>query len=177
VNIDRYSGIGSEAPQGTNINGGEGNRGALVGNSASGGAKSTNERARRDGFPTQRDGNPGGCLWERGAQSGEGAGRVTERGGTKGGARGLSSNPLMAIQELDFVRVELELYLDTHPNCKTAIDYYHKTVDALEELKAEYQAGGTPLVASGAIDTNAWSWINGPWPWQKEVNGNKGEER
>ena len=81
------------------------------------------------------------------------------------------------IRELGFVKVELELYLDTHPTCKVALDYYYKTVDALASLMEEYHAkGGNPLVASGSVDTESWSWVNMPWPWHNTDNmtGNSG---
>ena len=92
----------------------------------------------------------------------------------RSGSSAPSSDALRAIQELCFVKAELELYLDTHPDCKTALDYYHKTVDALDKLMAEYQAKGTPIVAMGSVDSNHWNWIKGPWPWQKD--GESGSE-
>ena len=77
------------------------------------------------------------------------------------------------IRSLAFVKTELELYLDTHPNCRTALDYYRKTVDELERLTEEYNNQYGPLAASGNLSTENWDWINGPWPWQNEkMNGN-----
>lgn len=109
--------------------------------------------------------NGDGCF---GTENGAGAGGSQNGMGGNGASAGmLSSDALRAIQELSFVKAELELYLDTHPTCKTAIDYYHRTVDALDKLMAEYQAAGKPIVAAGSIDKDSWSWINGPWPWQR----------
>lgn len=91
--------------------------------------------------------------------------------GAQGGARAsqLSEDIMEAIRELGFVKGELELYLDTHPGCTVAIDYYHKTVDALATLMEQYhQSGNNPLVASGNTNTEAWDWIRAPWPWQRE---------
>ncbi len=82
---------------------------------------------------------------------------------------------LEEIRQLSFVKTELELYLDTHPTCKVAIDYYHRTIDALSELMERYHAaGGNPLVAAGSVDTENWSWVNMPWPWHNtdNMNGN-----
>ncbi|MBE6532735.1 MAG: spore coat protein CotJB [Ruminococcaceae bacterium] len=85
----------------------------------------------------------------------------------------LTGTLLEQIRALGFVKVELELYLDTHPNCRTALDYYRKTVDELERLTEEYHNQYGPLVASGNLSTENWNWINGPWPWQNEkMNGN-----
>ena len=85
----------------------------------------------------------------------------------------LTGTLLEQIRALGFVKVELELYLDTHPTCRTALDYYRKTVDELERLTEEYHNQYGPLVASGNLSTENWNWINGPWPWQNEkMNGN-----
>lgn len=93
-----------------------------------------------------------------------------------GSHRSLSADKLDAIRELSFVKTELELYLDTHPSCKVALDYYHKTVDALTKLMVEYQTQGAPIVASGSVDTESWRWVGEPWPWQR-VSDMAREER
>ena len=80
----------------------------------------------------------------------------------------LTGTLLEQIRALGFVKVELELYLDTHPTCRTALDYYRKTVDELERLTEEYNNQYGPLAASGNLSTENWNWINGPWPWQNE---------
>ncbi len=83
----------------------------------------------------------------------------------------LTNLPLLEqIRALSFVKSELELFLDTHPNSTKAIDYYHKTVDALEPLVAEYQNSTAPLRAEGVMSDEYWSWVDMPWPWQ-EGNG------
>ena len=72
------------------------------------------------------------------------------------------------IRELTFVLKELELYLDTHPNCKTALDYHYRTVTALKPLVEEYDITVGPLKSSGVVNTEYWTWVNTPWPWQRE---------
>jgi spore coat protein JB len=62
--------------------------------------------------------------------------------------------------------VELELYLDTHPNCRTALDYYHRTVEALESLMTKYHNEQGPLRAEGVVSDDTWTWVKEPWPWQ-----------
>ena len=74
---------------------------------------------------------------------------------------------LEKIRALDFVKVELELYLDTHPTCKAALDYYYQTIDALREMTHLYESMYGPLTAMGNVDTERWTWVNGPWPWQR----------
>ncbi len=71
------------------------------------------------------------------------------------------------IRALCFVKVELELYLDTHPRCRTALDYYRQTVDELKRLTEMYENTTGPLTAKGNVSTKHWDWIDGPWPWQQ----------
>ncbi len=78
---------------------------------------------------------------------------------------------LEQIRALSFVKVELELFLDTHPDCRTALDYYHQTVEALDALITKYHNTVAPLVATGAVNEDNWSWVNEPWPWQMSENG------
>ncbi|MBO5207291.1 MAG: spore coat protein CotJB [Clostridia bacterium] len=82
------------------------------------------------------------------------------------------------IRALSFVKTELELYLDTHPDCAVALDYYRQTVAALKKYTEEYESKYSPICASGAGSDGKWSWINMPWPWQYgrgEVNTREGE--
>ena len=81
------------------------------------------------------------------------------------------------IQELSFAKVETELFLDTHPECKLALDYYYKIVDELGMAMTEYQNKYGPIVASGTM-SEGWSWIEGAWPWQLgHEDGKKAEEK
>ena len=87
-----------------------------------------------------------------------------------------NSSLLEEIRALSFVKTELELYLNTHPNCTAALDYYTKTVDALDELMRRYHEGVGPLFASGVTGNNGWTWIKGPWPWQTGAGTRDGKE-
>ncbi len=78
---------------------------------------------------------------------------------------GMRDELLEKIRELSLVKVELELYLDTHPDCRTALDYYYQTVEALKRLTEEYNNTKGPLVAQDANDTRHWTWTDTPWPW------------
>lgn len=73
---------------------------------------------------------------------------------------------LEEIRALSFVKVELELFLDTHPNSTKALDYYYKTIEALEMLYDIYHEKFGPLLASGVVAPDKWTWVNTPWPWQ-----------
>lgn len=74
---------------------------------------------------------------------------------------------LEKIRALDFVKVELELYLDGHPNCRSALDYYYQTIDALREMTLLYESMYGPLTAAGNVNPERWTWVSSPWPWQR----------
>ena len=90
------------------------------------------------------------------------------------------------IRALTFVAKELELYLDTHPTCRVALDYYHRTNDALKDLMEEYHTDHGPLRSEGVTSTDTWTWVDEPWPWHRsdemmsddmKNNSWKGEDR
>lgn len=96
------------------------------------------------------------------------------------GAENGAGELLRKISEMSFVKTELELYLDTHPTCKMALDMYHKTVDELKLLTETYKNLYGPLVAGDSVNTESWSWVNMPWPWHEgngAVDSDKGEGR
>ena len=75
------------------------------------------------------------------------------------------SQLLRRVQELCFQKTECELFLDTHPDCKAALDFYKRTVAELDAATEEYDNAYGPLTA-GAVVGDRWSWIDSPWPWQ-----------
>ena len=75
---------------------------------------------------------------------------------------------LKKIQALSFAKVETELYLDTHPDSKSALDYYRGILNKLDEAMTEYQNKYGPLFAEGVVG-DRWSWVEGKWPWQLDT--------
>ncbi len=90
------------------------------------------------------------------------------------------SELLEKIRALGFVKVELELFLDTHPNNRAALEMYSETIEELEELTELYNNLYGPLVASQVKDGSSWTWVNKPWPWhhgdESRNNAWKGED-
>lgn len=81
------------------------------------------------------------------------------------------------VQQLSFAKCETELFLDTHPDCRQALDYYHRILAELEAACLEYQANHGPLTADQS-STERWDWVDTPWPWQmhmteKEMRGER----
>ena len=70
------------------------------------------------------------------------------------------------LMALYFVVVELELYLDTHPDNCAALARYKCAVKEYEELAAVYEKKYGPLLARHNDCPNEWLWVREPWPWE-----------
>ena len=84
--------------------------------------------------------------------------------GTKNGSL------LHRIQALAFAKTETELYLDGHPDCTAALEYYRDVVRELEGLMNEYE-GSTRTIRQENESGERWSWVEKPWPWQLGEEG------
>ncbi len=76
---------------------------------------------------------------------------------------------LRYLMELEFVAIELNLFLDTHPGERRALQDFCAVARELIEAKAAYEAEYGPLLnfGLGAPGTApSWQWINDPWPWE-----------
>ncbi|WP_079526053.1 MULTISPECIES: spore coat protein CotJB [Halobacillus] len=74
---------------------------------------------------------------------------------------------LEEIQAIDFVLVELNLYLDTHPNDYDAIHQFNEFTRKSMELKARFESKFGPLMHFGrSFVSYPWNWDDTPWPWQ-----------
>lgn len=74
---------------------------------------------------------------------------------------------LEEIQALDFVVVELNLYLNTHPNDIEAIKQFNETARLSMELKMEFEQKFGPLMNFGrSLSNYPWNIDDTPWPWQ-----------
>lgn len=74
---------------------------------------------------------------------------------------------LSKIQELEFVAVDLNLYLDNHPQNKNAIADYNTVTRELTNLKKLYETQNGPLSNFGCSESQyPWQWVNEPWPWE-----------
>ena len=75
---------------------------------------------------------------------------------------------LRRIQEIEFVALELNLYLDTHPCDRDAINDFNCAVEMLRRHKEAYQDEYGPLLnfGFGGCSEVPWQWAQGPWPWE-----------
>lgn len=74
---------------------------------------------------------------------------------------------LEELQKVDFVLVELTLYLDTHPNDLQAIQQYNQLAQVRRGIADAFQRKYGPLMPFGHSFTRfPWQWVQTPWPWQ-----------
>ena len=74
---------------------------------------------------------------------------------------------LTTIDSLCFAIIDLNLYLDNHPDDKNLITLYNEYRRRNNEIKAQYERKFGPLVTSSeALNTYPWAWNNKPWPWE-----------
>jgi spore coat protein JB len=77
---------------------------------------------------------------------------------------------LLRIMELEFAAIDLNLFLDTHPDDSCALTDFAAVSQELMKAKSEFEARYGPLMnfGFGLNEGNTWRWIESPWPW--EVN-------
>lgn len=77
-------------------------------------------------------------------------------------------NILQRLQEMEFVAVELNLYLDTHPCDRDALHDFNCAVEMIKRYMHEYEEEFGPLLNFGmdGLARDGWQWAEGPWPWQ-----------
>lgn len=73
---------------------------------------------------------------------------------------------LMKISELQFVAIELNLYINTHPNDMSAkADYRAYSSELLSAIRT-YEKEFGPLLNFGHSDTETGCWVYSKWPWE-----------
>ncbi|MBD1371016.1 spore coat protein CotJB [Hazenella sp. IB182357] len=74
---------------------------------------------------------------------------------------------LKQLQEVDFVLLELNLYLDTHPNDPDALKQYNWYAQKRTEIAHNYESCYGPLMNYGhSFNQYPNGWNTGPWPWE-----------
>ena len=74
---------------------------------------------------------------------------------------------LTALMEAEFACVELNLFLDTHPDDAGAQAAFAAQSQRLRELKARYEREVSPLLNFGYSPSTGENWVSAtPWPWE-----------
>ena len=81
------------------------------------------------------------------------------------------SELLQCVLESHFACIELNLYLDNHPEDKNSINMYNSLVCQFKQARANYESKYGPLTNFGyAPSQYPWQWVCDPWPWDREFN-------
>ena len=75
---------------------------------------------------------------------------------------------LNKIHAYDFAILEIELFLDTHPQNTKALTRREAFIKERNMLIKEYESkyGEFVVTTANVHSLKDWSWINGPWPWE-----------
>ena len=75
---------------------------------------------------------------------------------------------LLRIMELEFAAIDLNLFLDTHPDDRCALTDFAAVSQELIRAKSEFEAKYGPLMnfGFGLNEADTWRWIESPWPWE-----------
>ena len=81
---------------------------------------------------------------------------------------------LAELQALEFVLVELGLYLDTHQGDAEAFALYQQYAAMEKDAREKYEAANGPVTQMSAADAKSWAaWLCDPWPWNFQEGGTK----
>ena len=80
------------------------------------------------------------------------------------------SELLLQLTALDFMAVDLHLYLDTHPHDRVALARYNCIIMQAEVLRDAYQTAYGPLYSYRSPSSYPWQWTNNDWPWNYDFN-------
>ena len=80
-----------------------------------------------------------------------------------------SESKLRELQEVEFAVIDLNLYLDTHPEDDEAVKKLAEYSEQMEALREDYEKNETILFShhiKNEVDLSKW--INDPWPWETQ---------
>ncbi len=86
-------------------------------------------------------------------------------------AANVVNNPLAELQALEFVVLELGLYLNTHPDDGEAFCLYQQFVALEKEAREVYVAQYGPLFQTDSAKDKTYTWLKDPWPWNITEGG------
>ena len=77
------------------------------------------------------------------------------------------------IDQVSFAVVEMNLYLDTHPEDEDALAFFREKVELRKEALKQYAEQYGPLTIDTANDrmSRSFEWVMQPWPWEVNRKG------
>lgn len=82
----------------------------------------------------------------------------------------LPTTPLAELQALEFVVLELGIYLDTHKDDVEAFQMYKQYAAMEKAAKAAYESKFGPITKAAAATGDSYQWLSEPWPWNFAQN-------
>lgn len=73
---------------------------------------------------------------------------------------------LHELQVIDFVLVELTLYLDTHQDDTAALEQFNRTCHQRDQMRRQFEARFGPLIQYSSPAGQPFTWATQPWPWE-----------
>ncbi len=73
---------------------------------------------------------------------------------------------LNIIDKTSFAMDDTRLFLDTHPNCQEALEFFQIMKVKRERAIEEYTKAFGPIRSYDVAPCDVWKWNMGPWPWQ-----------
>jgi spore coat protein JB len=77
---------------------------------------------------------------------------------------------LKRLSVLDFMLMDLGLYLNSHPHDQNALAIHKQTAKDAEILRKQYEEKFGPLRMEAGSEHDSWQWIQTPWPWEVSAN-------
>lgn len=77
----------------------------------------------------------------------------------------LRQKMLDEVMAADFALVDLQLYLNTHPNDQRALCIYMNQAIRAKCLRCNFEKNFGPITATESR-SYPWPWIKSPWPWE-----------
>ena len=78
---------------------------------------------------------------------------------------------LEQLTALDFMAVDLGLYLNTNPDDREALMHYNSIILNAQNTRERFEEYYGPLCSfrSGS-NPDVWRWVDCPWPWEEDAN-------
>lgn len=77
---------------------------------------------------------------------------------------------LQRVRMHDFALVDAGEFLDGNPQSSDALAYFKQQQAEYQKAVQAYEAKFGPLMMKTGSYTNAWTWVNDPWPWEGADN-------
>ena len=81
-----------------------------------------------------------------------------------------ATGALAQLQALEFVLLELGIYLDTHPDDTEAAEMLRQYTAMERSARAQYESKHGPLTRESAATGGTYRWLQDPWPWNYAQN-------